>query len=201
MFWNKNKVRYIDAPKYAFTHRNLPESEKYLKSLVSFILASRDNWVSCNQTLGCLRLYGDSRVSRAQPRINAYEILLQHDWLLFFSRYNRFAETHSHLQLSYHIHVTDRLLAAGWHLNVECFESAVPAIFPSYAPTSFQTYINITTGKGIIIFWSSLLSWLEFSSFVLWHSLLNFKKNNNNTQKWVHGKHEKGHLLNTNDNK
>ena len=29
----------------------------------------------------------------------------------FFSRNNRFAETHSHLQLSYHI--TDRLLAAG----------------------------------------------------------------------------------------
>ena len=83
----------------------------YMKSLDSFILASRDNWVSCNQTLGCLRLYGDSRVSRAQPRINAYEILLQHDWLLFFSRHNRFAETHSHLQLSYHI--TDRLLAAG----------------------------------------------------------------------------------------
>ena len=53
------------------------------------------------------------------------------------------------------------------HLNVECFESAVPAIFPSYAPTFFQTYINITTGKGIIIFWNSLLSWLEFSPFVL----------------------------------
>ena len=50
-------------------HRNLPESEKYLN-------------YSCNQTLGCLRLYGDSRVSRAQPRINVYEILLQHDWLL-----------------------------------------------------------------------------------------------------------------------
>ena len=42
------------------------------------------NWVSCNKTLGCLRLYGDSRVSRAQPRINAYEILLQHDWLGVF---------------------------------------------------------------------------------------------------------------------
>ena len=56
----------------------------YMKSLDSFILASRDNGVSCNQTLGCLRLYGDSRVSRAQPRITAYKILLQHDWLLFF---------------------------------------------------------------------------------------------------------------------
>ena len=67
--------------------------------------------MSCNQTLGCLRLYGDSRVSRAQPRINSYEILLQYDWLLIFSRQNRFAETHSHLQLSYNI--TDRLLAAG----------------------------------------------------------------------------------------
>ena len=42
------------------------------------------NRVSCNQTLGCLRLYGTSRVSPAQPRINAYVILLQHDWLLFF---------------------------------------------------------------------------------------------------------------------
>ena len=72
----------------------------YMKSLDSFILASRI----------CFRLYGDSRVSRAQSRINAYEILMQHDWLLFFSRHNRFAETHCHLQLSYHI--TDRLLAA-----------------------------------------------------------------------------------------
>ena len=35
------------------------------------------------ESLGCLRLYGDSRVSRAQPRINAYEISLRHDWLLF----------------------------------------------------------------------------------------------------------------------
>ena len=57
----------------------------YMKSLDSFI-ASRDNGVSCNQTFGCLRFYGDSRVSQAQPRINAYEILLQHDWVLFFSR-------------------------------------------------------------------------------------------------------------------
>ena len=83
----------------------------YMKSLDSFILASRDNWVSCNQKLGCLCLYGDSRVSRAQPHINAHEILLQHDWLLFCSRHNRFAETHSYLQLSYQ--KTDRLLAAG----------------------------------------------------------------------------------------
>ena len=66
----------------------------------SFILTLHVNRVSCNQTLGCLRLYGDSWVSGVQPRINAYEILLQHDWLLFFSRHNRFAETHSYLQLS-----------------------------------------------------------------------------------------------------
>ena len=56
------------------------------------------------------RLSPPLRVSRAQPRSNAYEILLQHDWLLFFSRHYRFAETHSHLQLS--CHITDRLLAA-----------------------------------------------------------------------------------------
>ena len=81
MIRNKNKIRCIDAPKYAFTHRNLPESKSiselfkmYMKSLDSFILASRNNKVSCNQTLGCLRLYGESRVSRAQPRINASDI-------------------------------------------------------------------------------------------------------------------------------
>ena len=37
--------------------------------------------------------------------------MLMRYWPLIFSRHNRFAETHSHLQLSYHI--TDRLLAAG----------------------------------------------------------------------------------------
>ena len=30
MIWNNNKISCIDAPKYAFTHRNLPESEKYI---------------------------------------------------------------------------------------------------------------------------------------------------------------------------
>ena len=107
MIWNKNKIRCIDAPKYAiFTHRNIPESEKYIWIIrnVHEVSILFYDWVSCNQTFGCLRLYGDSRVSRAQPRINAYEILLQHDWLLF---------SHSHSQLSYHI--TDRLLAAGNH--------------------------------------------------------------------------------------
>ena len=29
-FVTKNKIRCIDAPKYAFTHRNLPDSEKYI---------------------------------------------------------------------------------------------------------------------------------------------------------------------------
>ena len=75
----------------------------------------------CNQTLGCLRLYGDSRVSQTQPRINDYELLLQHDWLLVFSRQNRFAETHSHLQLSYHI--TDRLLAAGNNKHIMYYQN------------------------------------------------------------------------------
>ena len=50
-------------------------------------------------------------------RINAYEILLQHDWLSFFSRHNIFSETHSYLQLSHQI--TDRLLAAGKNLSLD----------------------------------------------------------------------------------
>ena len=114
---NKNKM-YWCPEVCIYTQKSTPIWKLYMnyskctwKVSIFFILASRDNWVSCNQTLGCLRLYGDSRVSRAQPRINAYEILLQYDWLLFCSRYNSFAETHSYLQLSYQI--TDRLLAAG----------------------------------------------------------------------------------------
>ena len=73
-----------------------------MKSLDSFTLASRDD----NQTLGCLHLYGDRRISRAQRRINAYEILLQHYWLLFFLDIigsQKLIPTYN----------TDRLLAAG----------------------------------------------------------------------------------------
>ena len=59
--------------------KNISELFKmYMKSLDSCILASRDNIES-------LHLYGDSRVSLAQPRINANEILQQHDWLGFCS--------------------------------------------------------------------------------------------------------------------
>ena len=119
----KIDVHVIDAPKYSFTHRNLPESEKYIwifknvhESLDSFILASRDNWSRATRHSAVSAFTENSRVSWAQPRINAYEILLQHDWLLFFSRHNRFAETHSHLQLWYHI--TDRLLTAGNQWNI-----------------------------------------------------------------------------------
>ena len=93
---------YLCPKACIYTHRIYPN----LKSISD----AESFKVQCNQTLGCLRLYGDSQVSRAQPRINAHGILLQHDWLFIFSRQNRFAETHSHLQLSYHI--TDRLLVA-----------------------------------------------------------------------------------------
>ena len=78
------------------------------------VLASRDNWVSCNQTLGCLRLYGDSQVSRAQPRIKLMRYCCSMIGCYFFSKNNRLAETHSYFQLSYQI--TDRLLAAGNYL-------------------------------------------------------------------------------------
>ena len=92
MFDLKQKKKDIFMPRNMHLHteiyRNLKSLSElfkiYMKSLDSFILASHVYRVSCNQTLGCLRLYGDSRVSRAQPRINAYEILQQHDWLLFF---------------------------------------------------------------------------------------------------------------------
>ena len=116
MIWNKkikNKIRCIDAPKYVFTHRNLPESEKY-------------TWIIQNVHEVSILLYIESRATRhsavsafTEPRINAFDIMLQHDWLLFFlDIVNRFAETHSHLQLSYHI--TDRLLVASNNLCNAC---------------------------------------------------------------------------------
>ena len=108
-FETKNKIRCINTPKHAFIHtENYPNLKSISESFKMYIMSRFFYTIESRATI---RLYGDSRVSRAQPRINAYEILLQHDWLFIFSRHNRLAETHSHLQLSYHI--TDRLLAAG----------------------------------------------------------------------------------------
>ena len=83
----------------------------YMKSLDSFILASRDNWVSCNQTLGCLRFTETVEFLERSLASMLMRYCCSMIGCYFFSRHNRFAETHSHLQLSYHI--TDRLLAAG----------------------------------------------------------------------------------------
>ena len=50
-----------------------PDSRVYNIYTTTFIIIAKniDLTASCNQTLGCLRLYGNNRVSRAQPRINA----------------------------------------------------------------------------------------------------------------------------------
>ena len=82
-FETKNKIRCIDAPKYAFTHRNLPESEKYIWIIqnvhekywffyiISITYAIIESRATRHSAVSAL--YGDSRVSRAQPRINAYK--------------------------------------------------------------------------------------------------------------------------------
>ena len=57
-------------------------------------------------------------------------------WLAVFSRHNEFAETHSHLQLSYHI--TDRLLGAG--NNVDFCKKQAPLHASNYFP--FESYTN-----------------------------------------------------------
>ena len=119
MIWNKKSNKMYWCPELCiYTQKSTRIWKVYLNDSkctwkVSILLYKQSS--SCNQALGCLRLYGNSRVSPAQPRINAYEILLQHDWLLIFSRQNRLAEMHCRLQLSYHI--TDRLLAAGNYLK------------------------------------------------------------------------------------
>ena len=148
------------CPEVCIYTRNLPESEKYiwiiqnLKSLDSFILASRDNWVSCKQKLGCLRLYGYSRVSRAQPRINA------------FSRHNRFAETHSHLQLSYHI--TDRLLAAGNKENTRCIHS-----WESILEIKIRCSKNLLESKGYLNSLSCFVNAFLFKTLIT-HDIIHF---------------------------
>ena len=90
----------------------------YMKSLDSFILASRDNTGS--------RVQPDTRLSPPLRRQSSFSSTASHKclwdiaaaWLaVIFSRHNRFSETHSHLQLSYHI--TDRLLAAGNKSSVQ----------------------------------------------------------------------------------
>ena len=70
------------------------------KVSIIFILAPLDNW---NQTLGYLCLYAASHQC-------LWDIAAAWSAVVFFSRNNRFAEMHSHLQPSFHI--TDHLLAA-----------------------------------------------------------------------------------------
>ena len=109
--------------------------------------------------LGCLRLYGDNRVSRAQPRINAYDVLLQHNWLLVFSWHDRFAETHSYLQLSYQI--TDRLLAAGNNTNMIFYDWHCSSSVPrpnSLWPESYRHAASIQP-------WNAMLYWLIIKCF------------------------------------
>ena len=61
-------------PRSMHLHTEIYPNLKYLSELFKMYMKSLDsitrqfNGVSCNQTLGCLRLYGNSRVSPAQPR-------------------------------------------------------------------------------------------------------------------------------------
>ena len=115
----KNKIICIDAPKYAFTHRNLPESEKYIwiiqnvheKSWFFYISITRQWSLVQPDTQLSPPLWRQSSFSSAASHQCLWDIAAAWLAVIFFSRHNRFAETHIHLQLSYHI--TDRLLAAG----------------------------------------------------------------------------------------
>ena len=77
-------LRCIDDTKYAFTHRNLPESENSKCTCTSLDSFKHHAIIESPATRhSAVSAYGDSHVSPAQPHINAYEIFLQHDWLLF----------------------------------------------------------------------------------------------------------------------
>ena len=106
----QNKIRCIDAPKYAFKHRNLPESEKYIwiheKSQFVYVIESRATRHSAVSAFTETVEFLERSLALMLMRYCCSII-----GCYFFSRQNRFAETHRHLQLSYHI--SDRLLAAG----------------------------------------------------------------------------------------
>ena len=59
-------------PRSLHLHTEIYPNLKCITELFKMYMKSLD--YSCNQTLVCLRLNGDNRVSRAQPRMNAYEI-------------------------------------------------------------------------------------------------------------------------------
>ena len=71
----------------------------------------------------------------------------------FFSRHNRFAETHSHLQLSYHI--TDRLLAAGnkkqLQFTLSCSDMSILVLGCLGAAHHFDIYIYLGKSVGNLI--------------------------------------------------
>ena len=80
----------------------------YKKSLDSYILASRDNYLVHSAFSAFTETVEFLERSLASMLMRYFCSMIG---CYFFSTHYRFAETHSHLQLSYHI--TDRLLAAG----------------------------------------------------------------------------------------
>ena len=115
------------CPEVCIYTQKSTESEKYIWIIQNVHEKSRFFYSSTKHS--AVSAFTETVEFQTQPRINAYKILLQHDWLLVFSRQNRFVETHSNLQLSYHI--TDRLLAAGnkpndiWVFETHRFERKI----------------------------------------------------------------------------
>ena len=120
-----------------YTHKNLPESKTYIwiiqnvheKSGLFYISITRqsslvqpDTWLSppCFSSAASHQCFWDIAAA---------------------SRHNRFGETHSHLQLSYHI--TDRLLAAGNEYNIQVAQKMLLSPDPWKKMWFFtSTYLN-----------------------------------------------------------
>ena len=109
-------------------HTEIYPNLKSISELFKMYLKSLDRFFYISITRQLSRVQPDTRLSPPLRRQSSFSSAASHQclwdiaaaWLavIFFSRYNRFAETHSHLQLSYHI--TDRLLAAGNYLTMFC---------------------------------------------------------------------------------
>ena len=114
----------------------------YMKSLDSFIVASRDNLMESHATRHSAVSAFMETVEFLQRSLVSMHMRYCCSMIgcyFFFSRHNRFAETRSHLALLYHI--TDRLLAAGNESEVRLNHERTSSIFCSIAGVTCSMFI------------------------------------------------------------
>ena len=149
MFDLKLKIRRLDAPNYAFTHRNLPGSEKYIWMVKNLHEKSRFFYISITRLSS--RVQPDTRLSPFLRRQSSFSSAASHQclwdiaaWLavIFFLDIIGW-QKHIATYNFYITFISYRLLAAGnktckvitWYLDIIFFRlnlSVCPSVRPSF---------------------------------------------------------------------